>query len=175
MCLFFLYLFQYIRSAALYAICAIFCFRFLVLSVFGFLVINCRVTRAGCASRERNIKTTKQKTIFELEIVIVHIVNRYTYIQCVYLAVWKMLQMRFVFLFVVSEKVRVISESRKHFRNAVKIVLRIELLLQSEGDKGGIELELKWMKREERLKWKCKRVDAEQEKNYKFVDLLKSN
>lgn len=77
------------------------------------------------APQERNIKTTKPKTIFELEIVIVHIVNRY--IQCVYLAVWKMLQMRFVFLFVVSEKVRVISETLKHFRNAVKIVLRIEL------------------------------------------------
>lgn len=31
------------------------------------------------------------------------------------------------------------------------------------------------MKRDERLGWKCKRVDVEQEKNYKLVDLLKSN
>lgn len=60
--LFFLYLFQYLRSAALYATCAIFCFRFLVFlfCVFSFLVINCRVTRAGCASREKH-KNNKTK------------------------------------------------------------------------------------------------------------------
>lgn len=39
-----------------------FCFRFLVFlfSVFSFLVINCRVTRAGCASREKH-KNNKTK------------------------------------------------------------------------------------------------------------------
>lgn len=31
------------------------------------------------------------------------------------------------------------------------------------------------MKRDERLGWKCKRVNVEQEMNYKLVDLLGSN